>query len=136
MRFWEVFIFEWTLPSKKAELERVNDAQSVAKIEKAIGKVERKSLIRALRLFQLNLLSFISLSIILFTILKSLTESFRKINENLQKHLENLDALEKSKLPSNLVRKCKDFSKLLLETTAKVDKVLNKLDEWNMIVYT
>jgi Skp family chaperone for outer membrane proteins len=86
-------------------------------------------LIRALRLFQLNLLSFISLSIILFTILKSLTESFRKINENLQKHLENLDALEKSKLPSNLVRKCKDFSKLLLETTAKVDKVLNKLDE-------
>lgn len=85
-------------------------------------------MIRALRLFQLNLLNLCYSSIISITS-QSLTEIFRKINENLQKHLENLDALEKSKLPSNLVTKCKDFSKLLLETTAKVDKVLNKLDK-------
>ena len=134
-RLLEVFIFEWTLTSKKAELERLNDAQSVAKIEKAIGKVERKILIRALRLFQLNF-SVIEMKILFFINFKKFDWNFfRKINENLQKHLENLDALEKSKLPPNLVRKCKDFSKLLLETTAKVDKVLNKLDKWNMIVF-
>ena len=35
---------------KKAELERQNDAQNIAKIEKAIGKEDRKKLVSALRL--------------------------------------------------------------------------------------
>ena len=84
---------------RKAELERQSDAQNISKIEKGIGKTEKKKLVGALR----------------------------RINENLHKHLENLDSLEKSKLPPNLSKKCKEYSKNLIETTAKADKVLNKL---------
>ena len=84
---------------KKAELERQNDAQNISKIEMVIGKADKKKLVRALR----------------------------KINENLHKHLENLDSLEKSKLPPNLSKKCKEYSRSLIETTAKADKVLSKL---------
>ena len=84
---------------KKAELERQNDVQNIEKIEKGIGKTDKKKLIRALR----------------------------QINENLHKHLENLDALEKSKLPLKLSKKCREYSRLLIETTRKADKVLNKL---------
>lgn len=84
---------------KKAELERQNDDQNISKIEKGIGKTDKKKLISALR----------------------------RINENLHKHLENLDSLEKSKLPQNLSKKCKEYSRSLIETTAKADKVLNKL---------
>ena len=43
---------------RKAELERVNDAQNIGKIEKGIGKVDKKKLMRALRSMQLNFLSF------------------------------------------------------------------------------
>lgn len=84
---------------KKAELERQNDVQNIAKIEKGIGKTDKKKLVRALK----------------------------QINENLHKHLENLDALEKSKLPLKLSKKCRDYSRSLIETTRKADKVLNKL---------
>ena len=84
---------------RKAELERQTDAQNISKIEKGIGKTEKKKLVSALR----------------------------RINENLYKHLENLDSLEKSKLPPNLSKKCKEYSKNLIETTAKADKVINKL---------
>ena len=59
---------------------------------------------------------------------KEVDSYFRKINERLHKHLENLDAIEKSKLPVRLVNKCKEFSKLILETTAKADNVIEKLD--------
>ena len=84
---------------KKAELERQSDVQNIAKIEKAVGKTDKKKLVRALK----------------------------QINENLHKHLENLDALEKTKLPLRLSKKCKEYSRSLIETTRKADKVLNKL---------
>ena len=55
----------------------------------------------------------------------NLTVNNRQINENMQKHLENLDGLEKNTLPEKLSRKCKEYSKNLLKN--KVDKVLQKL---------
>ena len=84
---------------KKAELERAIDSKNISKLEKGIGKMEDKKLIRSLRL----------------------------INDNLTKHLEKLDALQKSRLPEHLVKKCKEFTKSLLETTSKADKLLNKV---------
>ena len=57
------------------------------------------------------------------------TAYFRKINENLLKHVEKLDAIEKRNLPAHLLKKCKEFTKSLLDTTSKVDKVLKKLDK-------
>ena len=59
--------------------------------------------------------------------MNNFTVNYRQINENMQKHLENLDGLEKNTLPTNLSRKCKEYSKNLLMTTNKVDKVLQKL---------
>ena len=85
---------------KRAELGRQDDDQNLSKIEKAIGKAEKKKLIRALR----------------------------RINENLQKHLETLDGLEKSKLPLMLNQKCKEYTKKLMLTTSRADKVLKKLN--------
>ena len=71
----------------------------MSKLEQGIGKIEDKKVIRSLRL----------------------------INDNLTKHLEKLDALHKSSLPEHLLKKCKEFTKSLLETTSKADKVLNKV---------
>ena len=84
---------------KKAEMDRQNDEQDIAKFEKAIGVTEKKKLKRALR----------------------------QINENLHKHLETLDGLEKTKLPQHLRQKCKDYSRSLLATSKKADKVIDKL---------
>ena len=84
---------------KKAELERAIDSKNISKLEQGIGKIEDKKVIRSLRL----------------------------INDNLTKHLEKLDALHKSSLPEHLLKKCKEFTKSLLETTSKADKVLNKV---------
>ena len=59
---------------KRAELERQSYEQDIAKFEKAVGTTEKKRLVRALR----------------------------TMNENLLKHLEALDGLEKTKLPEHL----------------------------------
>ena len=85
---------------KRAELGRQDDDTNLSKIEKAIGKADKKKLIRALR----------------------------QINENLQKHLETLDGMEKSKLPLMLNQKCKEYTKKLMLTTSRADKVLKKLN--------
>ena len=84
---------------KKAELDRKNDEQDIAKLEKAIGSTDKKRLLRALR----------------------------QINENLEKHVEVLDSVEKTKLPRHLSQKCKQYTKNLLATIKKVDQVIAKL---------
>ena len=44
---------------RKAELDRQKDAQNLEKIEKGIGKIDKKTLIRALRYDQANLFNFL-----------------------------------------------------------------------------
>ena len=84
---------------KKAEMDRQNDEQDIAKFEKAIGVTDKKKLTRALR----------------------------QINENLHKHLETLDGMEKANLPTHLRQKCKDYSRSLLATSKRADKLIDKL---------
>ena len=88
---------------RKSELDRLNEVNNISKIEKGIGKVPKKEIMTTLR----------------------------RVNENLQKHLETLDALEKSKLPDKLGKKCKEYSTKLLGTTLKVDQVIEKLETFS-----
>ena len=84
---------------KKAELDRKNDEEDIAKLEKAIGSTDKKRLKRALR----------------------------QINENLERHVEVLDSVEKTRLLKHLSEKCKQYTKNLLSTIQKADKVIAKL---------
>ena len=84
---------------KKAELDRKSDEEDIAKFEKAIGSTDKKRLVRALR----------------------------QINENLERHVEVLDSVEKTRLPKHLSEKCKQYTKNLLSTIQKADRVIAKL---------
>ena len=79
--------------------ELKNYELDIAKLEKAIGSTDKKRLVRALR----------------------------QINENLEKQVEVLDSVEKTKLPRQLSQKCKQYTKNLLATIRKVDQVIAKL---------
>ena len=83
----------------KAELDRQNEETSLSKLEKAIGKKENKSVIKAIRL----------------------------INEKLTQHQETLDNLDRSKMNDHMKRKRKEYSDNLTKTTNKVEKMLEKL---------
>ena len=49
----------------------------------------------------------------------------KEIIEKTQKHLENIDGIDKSKLPPTLLRKSKETTKNLLQFVEKVDRMLN-----------
>ena len=84
---------------KKAEMDRRSDEQDISKLEKAIGNTDKKKVVKALR----------------------------QINENLEKHVEVLDSVEKTMLPRHLAEKCKEYTKNLLATIKKADMVITKL---------
>ena len=84
---------------KKAELDRKSDEEAITKLEKAIGNTDKKRVVKALR----------------------------QINENLERHVEMLDSVEKKRLPRHLAEKCKQYTKNLLATIKKADVVISKL---------
>ena len=97
--------FEYLKPitekMKKAEMDRRNDEQDISKFEKAIGSIDKKRIKRALRL----------------------------INEKLEKHVDVLDSVDRTRLPRHISEKCKQYIKNLRGTIEKADNVIFKLGD-------
>jgi len=53
--------------------------------------------------------------------------TIRNINENLTKHLETLDGLDRKHMNDHMKMKRKEYSSNLTKTTNRVDKILEKL---------
>ena len=97
--------FEYLKPisekMKKAEMNRKSEEQDIVKFEKAIGSTDKKRLTRVLR----------------------------HSIENLEKHVEVLDSVEKARLPKHISEKCKQYTKNLLATIKKAENVIAKLGD-------